>query len=458
MASRSRSPSPSPSPRPTRSCAAMAARCAPLAFRPTARGALRLIRFLGDPLVADAQHGRAGAALPRRRRERGRAARRWARRDRSAPTAASRSGAPANPRPTPCCPGTPRRWWRSPFRPTAQCPLRPSWDNRVRVWPVAGGSPARARRPQPERQRRRVHAGRQGGGERVLRSHAAHLAAHGAPATIITLPAPLSAVAVAHDGEIVAAAQSGAVWFLDAAGRELQHRAGRADAGDRARGLARRRAGRGRRHPRLGRGDRTREPQARAYPGRARACRRGRSRSCPTTAPCSPAAPTGWSAAGTHFTGDHIGAVAMGRRGSCSRPTPATPARRLPRLRRLPHAHPRRGQPRRPDARRHLRPPHRLAARLQIPDALKPHGHRVDARDGRKTVRVGPAAYTPGTKMPEQRIGAEADRKALVEFLAKATVVKKRRRPRGRRAPSPALAGEVDARTRGRGASASCAM
>ena len=33
----------------------------------------------------------------------------------------------------------------------------------------------------------------------------------GAPATIVTLPAPLSAVAVAPDGEIVAAAQSGAV-------------------------------------------------------------------------------------------------------------------------------------------------------------------------------------------------------------------------------------------------------
>jgi cytochrome c len=35
---------------------------------------------------------------------------------------------------------------------------------------------------------------------------------------------------------------------------------------------------------------------------------------------------------------------------------------------------------------------------------------------------VGPAAYTPGTKMPEQRIGSQADRKALTDFLAKATV------------------------------------
>jgi len=34
---------------------------------------------------------------------------------------------------------------------------------------------------------------------------------------------------------------------------------------------------------------------------------------------------------------------------------------------------------------------------------------------------VGPAAYTPGTKMPEQRIPNAADRAALVEFLEKAT-------------------------------------
>jgi cytochrome c len=34
---------------------------------------------------------------------------------------------------------------------------------------------------------------------------------------------------------------------------------------------------------------------------------------------------------------------------------------------------------------------------------------------------VGPAAYTPGTKMPEQRIGSEQDRVALVQFLERAT-------------------------------------
>lgn len=37
-----------------------------------------------------------------------------------------------------------------------------------------------------------------------------------------------------------------------------------------------------------------------------------------------------------------------------------------------------------------------------------------------KLFEVGPAAYTPGTKMPEQRVGAE-DRAALVKFLEKVT-------------------------------------
>jgi cytochrome c len=38
-----------------------------------------------------------------------------------------------------------------------------------------------------------------------------------------------------------------------------------------------------------------------------------------------------------------------------------------------------------------------------------------------KLFEIGPAHYTPGTKMPEQTIGAEEDRKALVDFLARAT-------------------------------------
>src|SRR5690242_8212837 len=38
-----------------------------------------------------------------------------------------------------------------------------------------------------------------------------------------------------------------------------------------------------------------------------------------------------------------------------------------------------------------------------------------------KLFEVGPATYTPGTKMPEQTIGSAEDRAALVQFLEKAT-------------------------------------
>jgi cytochrome c len=38
-----------------------------------------------------------------------------------------------------------------------------------------------------------------------------------------------------------------------------------------------------------------------------------------------------------------------------------------------------------------------------------------------KLFEVGPASYTPGTKMPEQRIGSPEDRAALVDFLKRAT-------------------------------------
>ncbi len=38
-----------------------------------------------------------------------------------------------------------------------------------------------------------------------------------------------------------------------------------------------------------------------------------------------------------------------------------------------------------------------------------------------KLFEIGPAAYTPGTKMPEQRISSEQDRAALVQFLERAT-------------------------------------
>ena len=39
-----------------------------------------------------------------------------------------------------------------------------------------------------------------------------------------------------------------------------------------------------------------------------------------------------------------------------------------------------------------------------------------------KLFEIGPSAYTPGTKMPEQIIGSEQDRAALVQFLLRAAM------------------------------------
>jgi cytochrome c len=41
-----------------------------------------------------------------------------------------------------------------------------------------------------------------------------------------------------------------------------------------------------------------------------------------------------------------------------------------------------------------------------------------------KLFEIGPAHYTPGTKMPEQTIGSASDRKALVDFLGRVTAGK----------------------------------
>jgi cytochrome c len=38
-----------------------------------------------------------------------------------------------------------------------------------------------------------------------------------------------------------------------------------------------------------------------------------------------------------------------------------------------------------------------------------------------KLFEIGPSAFTPGTKMPEQRIESAQDRQVLIEFLKRAT-------------------------------------
>ena len=54
-------------------------------------------------------------------------------------------------------------------------------------------------------------------------------------------------------------------------------------------------------------------------------------------------------------------------------------------------------------------------------DALKAMNIVWTAETVSKLFELGPNTYTPGTKMPEQRIGSAADRKALTDFLGRAT-------------------------------------
>jgi cytochrome c len=58
-------------------------------------------------------------------------------------------------------------------------------------------------------------------------------------------------------------------------------------------------------------------------------------------------------------------------------------------------------------------------------DALKHMNIVWTPKTVSKMFEVGPMVYTPGTKMPEQKIGSAADRKALMQFLAKAAMGKK---------------------------------
>ncbi len=60
----------------------------------------------------------------------------------------------------------------------------------------------------------------------------------------------------------------------------------------------------------------------------------------------------------------------------------------------------------------------------QFSDALKKLDIVWTPETVARLFEVGPMAYTPGTKMPEQKIVAEADRKALIEFLLKTTTKK----------------------------------
>ncbi|MEI9806350.1 MAG: hypothetical protein WDN48_20830 [Pseudolabrys sp.] len=85
------------------------------------------------------------------------------------------------------------------------------------------------------------------------------------------------------------------------------------------------------------------------------------------------------------------------------------------RLRRVSHAVARRRQQGRSQSCRDFRSQDRLAAGYRYSDALRHMDIVWTPETVSKMFEIGPMAYTPGTKMPEQKIGTPEDRQALMD-------------------------------------------
>jgi cytochrome c len=242
----------------------------------------------------------------------------------------------------------------------------------------------------------------------------------GGPATIVTLPSPLNAVAVAPDGSIVTAGAAGKVYFLSPAG-EMQGEVDAATVPIIALSVSR---------------DGARVAASSIRGAIAIIERLHRKLEQTLVGPGLPA----WSVAflpdnrtlltggadrlirrWNVLTGEHLGEVAM-----------SGPADTLAAYEGEPGA----------EVFKACVACHTLSAREAPragPTLAGIYGRRIATLPGydfspslkklnivwtpetlSKLFEVGPAIYTPGTKMPEQRVGAE-DRAALVKFLEKAT-------------------------------------
>jgi cytochrome c len=300
-----------------------------------------------------------------------------------------------------------------------------AWDRTVRLWPVAGGGGGAPRVLEGHQQNVNGVAFTPDGRALVSAGYDATvriwpLADSGSPA-VVTLPTPVNAVAVARDGEIVAGGADGKVYFLSPAGETRAEVAAQpapiisvAVSGDGALVAA---AGIRGSVAVIERGTRT---LARTLVG--------------------PGLPV-WSVAfladnrtmitgGTDrmvrrwnaVSGEHVGTVAVGVPDDPLAAYAGDPGAEVFRACVACHTLS-------PDEGNRAGPTlagiyGRKIATLpgyNFSEALK----KLDIVWTKDTVaklfEVGPAAYTPGTKMPEQQIGSAEDRAALVRFLERAT-------------------------------------
>ena len=409
-----------------RSCAAMAGRCARSRSRPTARRAIsgsfdtsairwsltrnaaeQVLRFHESAVNAVA----FAAGRPHRHRRRGRPHRDLASRARRRPRACSKA--------------TPRRSSRSRSRRTAATLASASWDRTVRLWPLAGGAP---RVLEGHQQNVNGVAFTPDGKSLVSAGYDADACASGrstggAP-TIVTLPTPLNAVAVAPRRRDR---------------RRRRRRQGLFPVAERRDCAARSRPARRRSSRSRSRRDGALVAAA-GIRGSVAIIERATRKLARTLV--GPGLPV-WSVAflpdnrtlltgGTDrmvrrwdaTTGEHIGAVRDGRRRTIrSPPMPAIRGAEV--YRACVACHTLIAGRRQPRRARRL-PASSAAGSRRCPATISPTAlKKLDIVWTPETVsklfEVGPTAYTPGTKMPEQRIGSPEDREALVEFLEKAT-------------------------------------
>jgi cytochrome c len=296
-----------------------------------------------------------------------------------------------------------------------------SWDRSVRLWPVSGVKP---RVLQGHRDNVNGVAFLPGGKALVSAGYDLTLRiwplGGGAP-NVVTLPTPLNAVAVAPDGEIVAGGADGRVFFLSASGdKRAEVATGPTPIIDIAIS-----------------GDGTLVAAAGIRGSVAIVDRKSRTLSRTLVGPGMPV----WSAAffpdnrtlltgGTDrmirrwdaVSGEHIGQVAMGGPTDPLAAYAGDPGAQVFRACVACHTLS-------PDDGNRAGPTlHGIFGRriatlpgYNFSPALKKLGIVWTPETVSKLFEVGPATYTPGTKMPEQKIGSAADRAALVRFLAKAT-------------------------------------
>jgi cytochrome c len=297
-----------------------------------------------------------------------------------------------------------------------------SWDRTVRLWPVAGGTP---RVLEGHQQNANGVAFTRDGKSVVSGGYDATvriwpLTGDGSP-SIVNLPASINAVAVAPDGEILAAGADGRIYFLSANGEKQGEveitpspiislaisNDGKLVAGASIRGA-------------VGIVERKNRTIARTLIGP------GLPVWSVAFAPDNHTLFTGgadrlirrWNAE----TGEPIGSVSMG---SPEDPLAAYAGDRGAEIFRACVAchtlSPSEGERAGPTLSGIFGRKIATSPGYNFSPALKKLGIVWTPETVAKLFEIGPMIYTPGTKMPEQKIGAQEDRDALVRFLEKAT-------------------------------------